>query len=337
MRTSANLLDFLEESSLEQDTILIFMGDNGTAAGASMPNEKVKGFNAGMRAHKGSVYDGGHRVACFVRWPARFAKTHKVEQLTSHRDWLPTLIELCDLNSTMNIKFDGQSIAPLLQAEATDWPSRTLFVERQADQPKLEKTPSGKSTYPQYAVMTEQWRLVNGELFDIKKDPGQYWNIAGENPEVVSDLYTQYEQYYADVFSHDAAYTQFQLGAPEENPTQFTVRDWHPTSGHVIWMPQQLSDNTLAINGFWAVNVTRAGRYEVRLTRYPDDALAPMQANQAGLLINDKELIKDLDPKDSSVTFQLQLQQGPAILQTWITDANDGSERGAYFVTVTRR
>jgi len=61
------------------------------------------------------------------------------------------------------------------------------------------------------------------------------------------------------VFSDNAAYTRFQLGAREENPTLLTVRDWHSTEGNVIWKQEQLGDDTLAINGFWAVNVVRAG------------------------------------------------------------------------------
>ncbi len=56
----------LKALGLEENTILIFMTDNGTAAGF----QGKRAFNAGMRGNKGSEYDGGHRVPCFIRWPA---------------------------------------------------------------------------------------------------------------------------------------------------------------------------------------------------------------------------------------------------------------------------
>ena len=100
------LLGLLRDSGLERDTIVIFMGDNCSAAGINGKGGKGEdGFNAGMRGKKGSVYEGGHRVGCFVRWPARFKRGSKVEQLTAHRDWLPTLIELCGLKAPDGVKF----------------------------------------------------------------------------------------------------------------------------------------------------------------------------------------------------------------------------------------
>ena len=54
---------FLRETGLRDNTIFIFLTDNGTSQGHNV-------FNAGMRGHKRSYYDGGHRVPCFIRWPA---------------------------------------------------------------------------------------------------------------------------------------------------------------------------------------------------------------------------------------------------------------------------
>ena len=98
------LLQSLEKLNLDSNTILIFMTDNGTAAG-SIPNRKQleasgnwKGFNAGMRGKKGSSYDGGHRVPFFVRWPDRGIQGGRdVKTLSAHIDVLPTLAELCQI------------------------------------------------------------------------------------------------------------------------------------------------------------------------------------------------------------------------------------------------
>ncbi|PAY16909.1 N-acetylgalactosamine-6-sulfatase [Rhodopirellula sp. SM50] len=329
------LLGRLDERKLAENTIVIFMGDNGTAVGVG-GGEPGDGFNAGMRGKKGSVYEGGHRVACFVRWPARLDAGRQIEQLTTCRDWLPTLIEWCDLNVSGDIHFDGQSLGPLMDGDADDWPDRTLFIDRQQDRPTLRQLSDSRNRFPHYAVLTEKWRLVDGELFDVLDDPGQQNNVAARHMDIVEQLWSRYEEHFNDVFPNEPSYTRFQLGAAEENPTRFTVRDWHPTEGRVIWKQEQLSDDALAINGFWAVNVVQAGRYSIRLSRFRDDAPGAMRATNAMLKIGKQEIEKQLKGNETSVTFTLDLPKGPATLQTWLT-SQAGVVRGAYFVHVERQ
>jgi arylsulfatase A-like enzyme len=56
------LMKFLEDENLAEDTILIFKTDNGSLLGPQY-------FNAGMRGKKTEIWEGGHRVPCFIRWP----------------------------------------------------------------------------------------------------------------------------------------------------------------------------------------------------------------------------------------------------------------------------
>ncbi|WP_146514141.1 arylsulfatase [Rubripirellula amarantea] len=337
------LFDVLQENELDKNTIIIFMGDNGTAEGSNgrVPDD---GFNAGMRGKKGGVYEGGHRVACFVRWPGQLDAGHQVQSLASCRDWLPTLVDLCGLDSREAKPFDGQSLKPLLKRPADGsgaddgWSSRTLFVQRQPDQPSLvvDGNASNQWRSSHYAVLTESWRLVDGELYDIGKDPSQVNDLARQYPEVVDDLQSRYRQHFADVFQDDAPYVRFQLGDDRENPTLLTVRDWHPTQGGVIWKQEQLGDDALGVNGFWAVNVTQPGRYAIRLSRFPDDSPASMRATKAVIQIGDLKFEKQLDKDDRSVTFEIELPAGPAILQTWLSDDRN-VVRGAYFVRVDKQ
>lgn len=332
----SRLLKFLDESDLRENTIVIFMSDNGTAVGA-IDAKHLKGFNAAMRGKKGSVFEGGHRVACFARWPNRFEGGKNVSQLTSCRDWLPTLIEYCELKIPRPTEFDGQSLSPLLDGNSNQWQSRTLFVERQSDEPTMgtEIRSRKKANYPHYAVLTEKWRLVDGELFDITNDPSQEHNIANLHPSVVAELKDQYRLHFEDVCANASQYARFQLGSPQENPTLLTVRDWHPTEGRVIWKQSQLGDDQLAINGFWAVNVIETGAYSIRLARFPEDAENPMRAVTARIQIGKIALEKTIAPNDTSVIFKTHLAAGPATLQTWLTDS-EGTERGAYFVQIEK-
>ncbi len=334
------LMETLHEENLADETIVIFMGDNGTAEGIDGPADSKPGFNAGMHGKKGSTFEGGHRVACFVSWPGHFVAGREIQELTCHRDWLPTLIELCDLTQPTSVAFDGKSIVPLLQQTDPQWPERTMFVQRQGDQPELKQSPKAGPRFPHYAVLTEQWRLVDGQLFDHRNDPGQETNVANDHPQVVTDLCTRYEEHFADVFREGKPFTYFKIGG-DENPTRFTVRDWHPAggtpaAGQVIWKQDQVADESLQINGFWMIDVVQAGNYSIRLSRSPDDAPAPINATTAKLQVGNRTLEKSLRRSDRSVSFQLELSAGETRMQTWFTNSETRTERGAYFVEAER-
>ncbi|KLU06740.1 sulfatase [Rhodopirellula islandica] len=327
------LLKKLDQANLRENTLLIFMSDNGTAQGASEQDRK-DGFNAGMRGKKGSVYEGGHRVPCFASWPAKWDGNRPVHQLTCHRDWLPTLIDLCDLKRPAEVSFDGRSMAGLLHSSSQQWPERTLIIERQSDNVVSATKTQGRAQ-PPFAVLTDRWRLIRDELYDIRNDPGQFKNIAAEHPEVVRELRAAYDTYFEDVHGSRKDVIRFIVGK-DTTPTLITVRDWHPTEGGVIWKPSQLPDSDLLINGFWEIEVAEAGRYAIKLQRFPEDALAAIEADQARLRVDSIEQTQTLKPEESSVTFEIDLPAGPHRLQTWLRDAASQKIRGAYFVEFTK-
>ncbi len=329
------LLEALEQEGLHENPIVLFMGDNGTAAGAD--GRGRGGFNAGMRGKKGSVYEGGHRVACFVRWPEGLPAGKAIRRLTSHHDWLPTLVDLCELSEPTGLRFDGRSMAPLLRGIEGDWPDRHVVIERQGDELECcSLNPRGNRRYPQYAVLTERWRLVNGELYDRLADPGQRRNVAPRHPDVVTELFAKYEAHFSDVTQHQGRHAPFWVGAPEEPVTRITVRDWHPTVGNVIWKPEQLADESLSINGFWALEVRAEGRYEFVLSRFPHDDPKPIGADQARIRLGEFKQQILLQPGDSRAVFRVDLEPGPMKLETWFANTEAGVERGAYFVAVSR-
>jgi arylsulfatase A-like enzyme len=119
----------LKEEGLLEHTILIFLTDNGTAGGFS----GSEGFNAGMRARKASAFEGGHRAACFIRWPGGGIREGRdLDALTAHLDLMPTLASLCKLDLPEDHSFDGMDLSGYLLGEnRDDWPERTLFVHHQ--------------------------------------------------------------------------------------------------------------------------------------------------------------------------------------------------------------
>ncbi|QDV37984.1 arylsulfatase [Tautonia plasticadhaerens] len=321
------LLAFLDERGLAEDTLLLFLTDNGTAAGV----RGEVGYDAGMRGRKGSPYDGGHRVPCFVRWPGGdIGGGRDVDQLAAHLDLLPTLIDLCGLDRPEGQALDGTSLAPLLRPGTPDWPERAIVVESQ----RIEHP----EKYRQCAVMTGRWRLVDGrELYDIGQDPGQARDVSGDHPEVVADLRAVYDRWWADVSSSHGEYARIVLGSDRENPSRLTCHDWHESDPP--WDQPMIREGRVA-NGFWAVEVDRAGTYEVELRRWPVEEPRPIndgpgpKAETARLVIGEVDRSQPVGPEDLSATFRIPLEAGPTRLQTWL-EGPEGS-RGAYFVSVRR-
>ncbi|MEM9413426.1 MAG: arylsulfatase, partial [Planctomycetota bacterium] len=326
------LLGRLDELELSEDTVVIFMGDNGTAAGATGTKESTDGFNAGMRGWKGSMYEGGHRVACFARWPNQFPAGKKIESLTAHVDWLPTLAKICGLSIPENLTIDGRNILSLLTGGQDNWPDeRTLLFERQKH--KLTEFNAAEDK-GQIAVLTEKWRLVHGELYDIAEDPGQKNNLASKHPDVVKELASRHQSWFRDVTSHNGHYAPFIVGGDEHRSTTLTVRDWMPTEGHVIWRQEQLGDEKRNINGFWAIKPAMPGKYQIRLSRFPSDHVQPMSATEARIKVGPKTFTKSCLASDSSVNFEVELEAKSTTLQTWLTNKKAGTQRGAYFVEI---
>lgn len=345
------LVQFLDRRGLRENTILIFATDNGGADG-------VKVFNAGMRGQKGSAYEGGHRVPFFVEWPAGgVGGGRDVDVLTKDIDLLPTLVDLCGLNE-QGSQPDGRSLRPLLLqsalSSAASWPNRTLVVDSQREE-FMKK-------WRQTAVMTQRWRLVNAthdgdpaglELFDITRDLGQKQNVAAQNPDVVKALSEEYDAWWARISPANDRVVRIVIGDPHDNPTVLDAMDWHSPDSERIWQQKQVLEGP-AVNGNWAIDVARAGKYRFELRRWPREVNEAINATYHNPP-NNKEQTPGVSigataanieiagqrqshpvPDDAKfVAFTLTLPQGPTELRTALA-CQDGHERGAYYVYVER-
>ncbi|MBM4042793.1 MAG: arylsulfatase, partial [Planctomycetes bacterium] len=103
------LLAKLDELKLAENTIVIFLTDNGPCGSQRDKGQPIR-FNAGLRDQKGTVYDGGIRVPFFFRWPAKIKTGRKVGTIAAHIDVLPTLAAACGARVPPDIKLDGLSL-----------------------------------------------------------------------------------------------------------------------------------------------------------------------------------------------------------------------------------
>jgi len=326
------LMERLNQRDMVGNTILVFMSDNGTAMGhygwpgGELPENWAETYNCGMRGSKGFHYDGGHRVPCFIYYPpAGICGGRSVESLTAHIDILPTLMDLCGIRVTDEMKLDGVSLVPLLKGEVGRWPERTLFVQNQ----RVIDPVKWKGT----AVLTDRWRLVDDrELYEIRLDPGQQNNVIEQHPEVAETLRRDYDRWWEDIRQRFHETTPLYIGAGQQNPVQLNAHDWmNPDVRHIPWNQPHIEARPLS-NGPWQVRVARAGRYIFTLRERPEVAAFPLTAAQARLRIGDLiDETKAISAGATGVRFEVNLPAGDTDVMTWLIEKN-GTSRGAYYV-----
>lgn len=178
----------LKEWGMEEDTLVIFMTDNDH----SVPDL----YNAGMRAAKGSPYEGGTRVPSFWRWKSHLPEGADVAALSAHVDLFPTLAELAGGATPKDRALDGRSLLPLLKNPAAPWPDRFLFTHVG----RWERGKAAESKHSRCAVRTSRFRLVNNaELHDIQNDPGETRNVIAEHPEAVAAMRAAYDAWWEEI------------------------------------------------------------------------------------------------------------------------------------------
>ncbi|MDG1897506.1 MAG: sulfatase-like hydrolase/transferase [Fuerstiella sp.] len=335
------LQNFLEQESLAEDTILLYMTDNGTSAGADFgKGGRIYGWptdpaeNANMRGGKSSAYDGGHRVPLFVRWPAgKLRPPGNVETLTAHFDITPTLMELCNLERPASWPpLDGRSLAPLLNNNTHSWTPRTLHTQMHGGN---GYTKPG-DPWEIGAAMTERWRLVEGkELYDIMNDPAQKNDVFAVHPDVVQQLTTEHLKWFDDV-QPGMAPTPTVVGSDVENPTHLTSQDWVMPKGAPPWAHGHVVRRMIA-NGSWWLNVDQPGKYRISLSRWPAYLDRAIDSTSAQIEIAGQTLSLDIDDPEQQtvVDFDLTLSAGPTELRTTLTTPT-GQTHGAYFASVER-
>ena len=325
----------LAELALEDHTILVFMTDNGTSAGArfdGLDSEAVSGFNAGMRGRKSSIYDGGHRVPFFIHWPrGGLTGGRDIDTLSAHIDVLPTLADLCGIPVPEGYEPDGISLKPLLDGSEDPWPRKHHVIQYHggAGAGALPAQPLAHSV-----VLTERWRLVNQNgqyLYDMQVDPAQRQDVSREYPEVVNRLRKAYRPFWNKV-SVRMRPVRIHLGDPAQNPTKLCSQDWYLEKGNPPWNFRTIR-KLPRVTGSWMVEVRQAGRYAFTLRQWPVAAEKPLVAVRAKIAIAGKEKEMLVSPGSEEARLELDLSVGSFELQTFLYD-EAGRAGGAYFTDV---
>jgi hypothetical protein len=339
---------FLSDERLRENTIVIFMTDNGGTAGVST-------FNAGLRAGKTTYYDGGHRVPCWIRWPqGRLDEPRDINVPTQNTDLLPTLCELCGIEPPPAHPADklyrGVSLAPLLRASdesiSQELSDRKLVVQYGQIPRKFD-----------CCVIWGKWRLVKGtELYDIETDRVQKTDVAPRHPDVVRAMREHYEQWWNGLEPALNEFVPISIGAPEQPVVELNSGDWEGVyADNSGFVREAVGGPT---GGRWNIFVERPGDYEFTLRRWPEqtgaalgdryDVSARSPANKPNVKVVAFPAIaratieiagvRSAVPADAKSTAVVavakNLPRGRTTLKAWFGDAAGQKLCGAFFVTV---
>ncbi len=342
--------EFLQKSGLRDNTILIFLTDNGSTMGPRY-------FNADMKGGKVTLWEGGHRVPCFIRWPkGKLLVDKDVSELTHVQDLLPTLIDLCGLDNSADSRFDGTSLAALLRGERQSLPDRMLVVNYSRMPFRTTRPTPVNAATPRRegaAVLWKRWRLLEDrELYDLTTDFHQDKNVIDQHPEVAAKMRAHLNAWWDGLKDEVNVPQRVVIGSEQENPSILTACEWFD-----VFVDQQRQVRRAdRKNGVWYLDVAADGEYELVLRRWPEEtgltltgslpetkvtdgvyvAGKALPIHSARLRIGDQEQSAKTTPSDEGAAFRVSLKKGPTTLQTWFLDEQGQEICGAYYVHVRR-
>lgn len=198
------LLAKVEQWGLSDNTLIIFMSDNGMTGGGSGRLGKSLGqqpdgtkmfpYNAGMKGLKGSPEEGGVRVPFFVCWKGHVKAGQDVHQIAAHLDLFPTLADLTGATIPQK-QVEGRSLLPLISnPNQKNWKDRLLYTH--VARWKTGEEPNDYQ-WNNFSIRNQRYRFVNNKfLYDMQEDPGQKKNIIEDHPELVQRLRKTYDQWW---------------------------------------------------------------------------------------------------------------------------------------------
>jgi len=191
------ILKSLEKNGLTKNTLVVFTSDNGPWLNFG----NHAGSAGGLREGKGASFEGGQREPCIIKWPGRIPEGTICNKLASTIDLLPTFAEITKSNLPKK-KIDGVSILPLILGDADANPRESfLYYYRRNNLEGVRKGnwklvfahpgrtyhgfQPGKDGFP--GGTNENFPYEEG-LYDLRRDPGEQYDVKAFYPEVVAEL-----------------------------------------------------------------------------------------------------------------------------------------------------
>ena len=213
--SAGQVLDLLDELELSEDTLVIFLSDNGPAGAA---NPYQAGSTGGLRGSKGSTFEGGIRVPFIAKWPTRIPAGLTLNDLGADVDLTPTILEAANIAAPPLLAFDGVSLLDTITG-GPPAQARPLF--------------RGAGTSID-AIRFGQWKLRQGELYNLLSDPAESNDVASQYAGIVALLQSDLDNFRTNVSTN----------ARSPEPRSTFIATWSPSLG-------LQSQGSLALGQLW--------------------------------------------------------------------------------------
>ena len=233
----------LRELGIEDNTLVIFLSDNGPRDRRTKNDVYPGRWVANLRGTKTSVYESGIRVPFFVRWPGKLPENKKTDTMGAVIDLLPTVLDACQIPVPAGIQLDGTSLLPLWKGSGAPPKDRTYITQLHGGPTPFK--------YMHFAVRTQKFKLIGPqddphtilfqpqdaelrkvlsslELYDVEADPSERINLAKKHPDVVTQLLTTYENWFDEVTEErdTKGIQRIYIGTKAQPVTQLSKFDW---------------------------------------------------------------------------------------------------------------
>jgi len=271
----------LDELGIKDNTIVVFMTDNGGTLG-------VKFYNAGMKGHKGDYFEGGHRVPCFIRWKNGGVKAGlDVPYITEVQDIMPSLVKMCGLKDVEDYQTDGKDLSSVIGIKESTPDKISQLKERMEVVQYMRK-----GECHEYTVMYKKWRLINGtKLYNLENDLEQKNNVIKQNKDIAKKMQNYYEDWKKGVAPSEKQLTTIVLGDSHEKKVALSCFDWMNVEGWGNISQTNDIRQGMPMHGTWHIEASQTGNYQFTFSRWPLNLNRPLTA---GLPIYQTEFAKQI-------------------------------------------
>jgi arylsulfatase A-like enzyme len=196
------VMEVLKKTGVDKNTLLIVTSDNGPW----LTFGNHAGSSGGLREGKGTAWDGGTRVPCFIHWPAKVSEGTVCNQLLTNMDILPMVVAATQASKPKQ-KIDGLNFLPLLTGKTNQTPRNVFYVYYDANSLKVIRYKNWELVLPHtsqaYSKGTPGKDGIPGStpvatvpmaLYNLTHDPGTVYDVQNQFPEMVEEILRYAEQ-----------------------------------------------------------------------------------------------------------------------------------------------
>ncbi|MFI4911599.1 MAG: sulfatase-like hydrolase/transferase, partial [Sedimentisphaeraceae bacterium JB056] len=269
------LLKKVDSLGLADDTIVIYTSDNGPQFAPTSTR-----WNMNLRGSKGSTYEGGIKLPCFIRWPNVLAADKDIKQVGACIDFMPTVLDMCGIDAELPEKIDGISLWPYINGTKTDKKPRTFYGQfHRSDVPCV---------WPNSYIREGDYKLVNGcELYNLAEDPYEKNDLSRQMPGKFYKLCDKYEKWFKNVTADVVDFGEFQInpiivGSDKQQLTNLRYSNENPKYG-------------------WPMVVVDKGPYRITVNHMQNDLFDDTSVFE--LSVGERVLSKKILPNDGKLVF----------------------------------